>query len=96
MIEEGKFLEGLSRCDIFFENEKISNQSIVKDAIDFFTSGFYETVTRRRTLLHTGSVAYDAVAVFLSALADITVFYVNNEDFLRNLKPGDIVIKSKR
>lgn len=95
MIEEEDFVKGLSRCDVYFEGAKISDESIVKDAIRFFSSGFYETSTRRRTLLHTGSIVYDAIAVFLSALADVLVFYVKNEEFLANLKPGDIVINTQ-
>ena len=95
MIEKEKFLAGLSRCEIFFEKEKISDESIVRDAIDFFASGFHERSTRRRTLLHTGAIVYDAVAVLLSALADVLVFYVKNEEFLANLKPGDIVIDTQ-
>ena len=85
MMDKDKFLKGLSHCEIFFEKEKISEASIVNEAINFFASGFYEMSTRRRTLLHTGSIAYDAVAVLLSALADVLVFYVKDEDFLVNL-----------
>ena len=95
MIEKEKFIEGISRCEIFFEHEKISDESIVREAIDFFASGFYETTTRRRILLHTGSIVYDAVAVLLSALADVLVFYVENKEFLATLKPGDIVINTQ-
>ena len=95
MMSREEFLEGLSRCDIFFEKEKISTVSTVKEAVNFFASAFYETTTRRRTFLHTGSVAYDAVAVLLSALADILVFYVKNEEFLANLRPGDIVMDTQ-
>lgn len=95
MITKDMFLAGLSRCDIFFENEKISNVCIIKKAIGFFASGFYDEPLRRRTLLHTGSIAYDAIAVLLSALADVLVFYVKNDDFLTNLKPGDIVVDTQ-
>lgn len=94
-MDKDKFLKGLSHCEIFFEKEKISEASIVNEAINFFASGFYEMSTRRRTLLHTGSIAYDAVAVLLSALADVLVFYVKDEDFLVNLKPGDIVFDTQ-
>lgn len=95
MIEKERFVKGLSRCSILFENEKISSECIVKEAMDFFVSGLYETTTRRRTLLHTGSVAYDAAAAFLSALADVLVFYVKKDEFLSGLKPGDIVINTQ-
>ena len=95
MMEQDVFLKGLSRCEIIFENEKISDESIVKEAIRFIACGFHDSSTRRRTLLHTGSIAYDAVAVLLSALANVLVFYVNDEEFLANLKPGDIVIDTQ-
>ena len=95
MIEKEKFLKGVSRCEIFFEGERISDECIVKDAINFIAGCFYDQSTRRRALLHTGSISYDAVAVFLSAVADVLVFYVKNEGFLANLKPGDIVIDTQ-
>lgn len=95
MMDQEAFLKGLSRCDIFFENEKISEECIVREAIEFFATAFFEPATRRRTLLHTGSIVYDAIAVFLAALADVLVFYVKDDEFLSNLKPGDVVINTR-
>ena len=91
MIDSPKtFLDAISSCDLLFEGEVISRESIIRTAMEFFGEGFFSSVPRRRTLLHTGSIAFDATALFLSSLADILVFFErNNDDFWANIHIGE-------
>lgn len=89
-----EFIAGIAKCSLLFDDEVISAEPVISDTIALFSSALFETKTRRCSLLHTGSIAYDAVVVFVSALADILLFYKNDDDFLLTLKPGDIVINT--
>lgn len=85
-------LDAIGRCELFFEGEVISGEPIIKTAMDFFAGGFFSKQPRQRALLHTGSIAFDATAVFLASIADILLFYKQDTEFLSQLHPGDFVI----
>ncbi len=84
-----KFFE---RCDIYFKDEKISDESIIQ-ALEAYYINLIDSSEHITSLtLHTGSICYQIVGVVVIALLCILNNDWDNESILSSLAIGDSVL----
>lgn len=89
-------VDTIKKCDIYLEECKISNETVLKTTLDFLDGTMQEKKHSSAMLLHTGSVCYDVVAFVLSVLANIIFDENDAVEDVTSLKKGTIVSYRKR
>lgn len=80
------------RCDIYFENQLISKERIIKKYADFFVSSLHGDKHSVSVALHTGSVCFDIVSFITAALACVSLDKTDAESIIASLSEGDMVL----
>ena len=81
----------INNCDIFYDKEIISNQPVVVDYLKFM-SNQYPMEKNISFTLHTGSIAFDIVAIVTSVISSLMYNENSNEDIISSLNKGDMVV----
>ena len=86
-----------NKCDIYFGEELISKETIIKEYMSFLADSL---TTREHSVyfsLHTGSVCFDIISVIYILLDCLSYNIVTNDDIVSSLRKGDMIIfKGKR
>ena len=88
-----KFNEAMStNCKIYLDGECISDESIIKEYIDFLSNNLKEEKHVLKLGLHTGSECFDAVTTVVALLKCLSFNFHDNESLLEELKIGSMVM----
>ena len=82
----------LESCEIYYEDSLISNESIMRQYISFFSNVSNQTESKVSFALHTGSICFDAVSVVAVALGCLSLNMQTADDIIESLSFGDLVM----
>lgn len=92
MEYNGLIYKLMKECDIYYKENIISREKILKKYLGFFYDQFDKEKKSVSFSLHTGSVCFDVIAVVAISLGILTYNMSNNDDILNSLSEGDMVI----
>lgn len=82
----------IKKCDIYFENQLISKELLLKSFMEFLTIEAGKADNNGSIVFHLASLCFDALSVAWAALAVIVGNEMDVESIIRNLQPGDKVL----
>lgn len=82
----------IDRCDIYFDNQLISKERLVKKYADFLASSLFGKEHSVSVALHTGSICFDIVGFITIALASVSLDDTDAESIIASLSEGDMVL----
>lgn len=86
----------IKKCDIYFENQLISGELLLRSFIEFLTDEAGKAENKGSIVLHLASPCFDAISVAWAALAVIAGNETDVESIIRNLSPGDKVLYDRK
>ena len=92
MTNEQAFLCLTEKCNIYFEDSLISREQIVQKYAEFIALSINSKERSSSVALHTGSVCFDIVSVFMSALACISLDQTDPDEIISALSDGEMVL----
>lgn len=82
----------LEKCQIKLDNMVISEEAISQSLLAFFSRTSEHKKHNIGIVLHTGSVIFDALAVFWAAVVSLLANETSPEETVRAMQKGDLVI----
>lgn len=82
----------LRKCDVFFEDERISDGLIMSTYAGYIAELMDEAEKSSSLILHTGSQMFDILLTLYIALSCIVYDELTPAELVESLSPGDIVI----
>ena len=82
----------LESCEIYYEDSLISNESIMRQYISFFSNVSNQTESKVSFALHTGSICFDAVSVVAVALGCLARNMQTTDNIIDSLAIDDLVM----
>ena len=87
----------IKKCDIYYDDFIVSSKGIIERYMYFFSNQLEQKNKTTSFSFHTGSMCFDIVSVATIALACFSHSMISNDEILRSLAPGDMVLyKGKR
>jgi len=84
----------INKCDIYYDDLLISSEEIIEKYLNYFSSQFGSDKKITSFAFHTGSVCFDIASVAALLLACFTYNLSRNDDLLRSLEIGAMVLYS--
>lgn len=85
----------INRCDILYNTELISQESLIKAYIQFINQTFSEEKHNVSVVMHTGSVCFDIVSLIFAAVSTLVLDEGEVDSLVDSLEEGDIVVFEK-
>ena len=82
----------LDSCEIYYEDSLISNETIMRQYISFFSNVSNQTESKVSFALHTGSICFDAVSVVAVALGCLSRNMQTTDNIIDSLAIDDLVM----
>lgn len=82
----------LKRCRLAIDGDVFSEETIIEEFASFVSAATNNTKHQTGVILHTGSVAFDAMAIFYAAVSNLVYNGVDGEEVVRGLNCGDVVL----
>ena len=82
----------LSKCQVYYDNELISKETVLERYLSFFANTMGDTSHRIGIALHTGDMSFDVVSVVAVGLGCIAQNLSTNDEILAALNRNDIVM----
>ena len=79
-------------CDIYYDNELISREHLIKIFTNFISVTINQDTHNYGLILHTGSICFDIVLIFAAVFGNILLDETNPDEIIKSLKIGDIVL----
>lgn len=88
-----KYIEKLvEHCKIFYGEDLISEEQILKNYLSFFSNQFEQEKKKVSFSLHTGSLCFDIAAVVAVMLGSIAYNMSTNDEIIKSFRKGDLVL----
>lgn len=90
-------IEGMiNKCDIYFENELISKEHLIRSYAAFIVKTFDEEKHNVDIVLHTGSICFDVITIVISAVSNLIFNEYTSDDVIASLNIGDTVLYGQK
>lgn len=88
-LEKLKFTE---RYKIYYDGYLISREDIIKKYVDFLETSFSKKMRSICFALHTGSICFDIMAIFMAAMICILSNTFNVDSFISSLNENEMIL----
>ena len=92
MDKKKMLLDMAEKCGIFYDDLLISSEDIIENYLRFFSAQFNLEQKVTSFAFHTGSLCFDVASVAALMLACFVYNLSSNEDILKSLSIGDMVL----
>ena len=82
----------IQNCEICFEGNVISREKILRAYLKYFINTADKLKHNVGVVLHTGSIAFDVIAVTYAAISNLILNSTSSRDVLEDLDVGDMVL----
>lgn len=86
----------LEKCDICLEGEIISRELLIQTFCKYLCDSSERDIHNTGIILHTGALCFDAICIVWSALTAIVDSNTKNEEILRSIQLGSMVLYNRK